>query len=97
MFKNCHIHHHTNSSPNKKINSAASLLILLLILCRSSLLIIAGGVHRFPPLDAPVGRPFTFAIAEGHHIDIERLPGWCKFNSSAKLLYGIPQLVKLIF
>uniref|UniRef100_A0A915NR54 Peptidase S72 domain-containing protein n=1 Tax=Meloidogyne floridensis TaxID=298350 RepID=A0A915NR54_9BILA len=95
MFKNCHIHHHINSSPNKKINSAASLLILLLILCRSSLLIIAGGVHRFPPLDAPVGRPFTFAIAEGHHIDIERLPGWCKFNSSAKLLYGIPQLANV--
>uniref|UniRef100_A0A915MRE9 Peptidase S72 domain-containing protein n=1 Tax=Meloidogyne javanica TaxID=6303 RepID=A0A915MRE9_MELJA len=92
MFKNCHIHHHANSSPSKKINSAASLLILLLILCRSSLLIIAGGVHRFPQLDAPVGRPFTFAIAEGHYIDIERLPGWCKFNSSAKLLYGIPQL-----
>uniref|UniRef100_A0A915LWI4 Peptidase S72 domain-containing protein n=1 Tax=Meloidogyne javanica TaxID=6303 RepID=A0A915LWI4_MELJA len=95
MFKNCHIHHHTNSSPNKKINSAASLLILLLILCRSSLLIIAEGVHRFPQLDAPVGRPFTFAIAEGHHIDIERLPEWCKFNSSAKLLYGIPQLANV--
>lgn len=94
MIKNCHIFH-SNPSSNKKINSAASLLILLLILCRPSLSIVAGGVHRFPQLDVPVGRPFTFAIGEGHHIDIERLPGWCKFNSSARLLYGIPQLTNV--
>ncbi|KAF7634198.1 Peptidase S72 domain-containing protein [Meloidogyne graminicola] len=80
-------------SSNKQINSATSLLILLLILTKSSLFIIAGGgVHKFPQLNISVGKFFTFEISEGHFIDIERLPKWIKFNNTAKLLYGIPQL-----
>ena len=68
------------------MNSAIALLILLWPMLLAT--------HAVPiqQLQAPIGQPFTFTLAEGHAVDAEMLPRWCRFNATARFIYGIPQL-----
>uniref|UniRef100_A0A914H6M4 Peptidase S72 domain-containing protein n=1 Tax=Globodera rostochiensis TaxID=31243 RepID=A0A914H6M4_GLORO len=78
--------------------SSTSAHLLLLILLQPLFLVMP--IQATMPavqLRAFVGRPFTLAVAEGHAVDAEMLPRWCRFNTTARQIFGLPQLHDLGF